>query len=272
VLKCVIACSLLTLSFTLAGCNILSNNPQNADTGATAQARWSEATARQLREAIDRRAAHGLDRVRFVVEGQPGNADGQEALTQSALRYARALAQGASDPSKLYTVYTVSRPKPEVLSGLAKALTEGKLGDWFDSVAPQDNNYVKLSEAYLALRKQGNAATPAIQGSSAPLKPGATEPRIPAIADQLVASDYLDRAAAQGERYNPAMVKAVQRMQADYGIKPDGVIGSEALEILNLSDGDRARAIAVAMERRRWLDRDAPATRIDVNLSSATLT
>ncbi len=41
------------------------------------------------------------------------------------------------------------------------------------------------------------------------------------------------------------MVKAVQRMQADYGIKPDGVIGSEALEILNLSDSDRARTLAV---------------------------
>src|SRR3546814_12830635 len=67
------------------------------------------------------------------------------------------------------------------------------------------------------------------------------------------------------------MVKAVQRMQADYGIKADGVIGREALEILNLSDADSARTIAVAMERMRWLDRNPPATRIDVNLASARL-
>ena len=89
---------------------------------------------------------------------------------------------------------------------------------------------------------------------------------------QLVASGYLDRSAAQGEGYSQAMVRAVQHMQADYGIKPDGVIGRDALEILNLSDADRARAIAVAMERMRWLDRNPPATRIDVNLAAARLT
>lgn len=31
------------------------------------------------------------------------------------------------------------------------------------------------------------------------------------------------------------------------------------------------KAIAVAMERMRWLDRNPPATRIDVNLASARL-
>jgi murein L,D-transpeptidase YcbB/YkuD len=210
--------------------------------------------------------------MRLVVEGEPRSADGQEALTQSALRYAAALAQGASDPSKLHTIYTVPRPRPDLRGGLATALAEGKLADWFDSLAPQDDNYRKLSQAYLALRKQGDAPSATIPDAAEPLKPGATNARVPAIARQLVASDYLDRAAAQGDRYNPVVVRAVQRMQADYGIKPDGVIGSEALEILNLSDAGRARAIAVAMERMRWLDGDAPATRIDVNLASARLT
>jgi murein L,D-transpeptidase YcbB/YkuD len=61
-------------------------------------------------------------------------------------------------------------------------------------------------------------------------------------------------------------------MQADYGIDPDGVIGEDTLEILNLSDADRERAIAAAMERMRWLDRNPPATRIDVNVAAARLT
>ncbi|KAI1692473.1 l,D-transpeptidase catalytic domain-containing protein [Ditylenchus destructor] len=49
------------------------------------------------------------------------------------------------------------------------------------------------------------------------------------------------------------------------------VIGKDALEILNLSDADKARAIAVAMERMRWLDRDPPKTRIDVNVAAGRL-
>jgi murein L,D-transpeptidase YcbB/YkuD len=79
----------------------------------------------------------------------------------------------------------------------------------------------------------------------------------------LRASDYLAQ-ADRSERYDAATVRAVQRMQADYGIDPDGVIGDDTLEILNLTDTEKARAIAVAMERLRWLDRDPPATRIDV--------
>jgi len=270
--KRVIAGSLLALTFTLAGCNFLSGEPDKAAIATSIdQVHWDDASVRQLRKAIDGRAAHGLDRMKFVVEGQPGSAEGEKALTRSALRYAAALARGASDPEKLYDIYTVPRPKPDLLRGLAGALSTGKVGDWIDGLAPKDDGYRSLSKAYIALRKQGDAPTPAIPDKGEPLKPGTADPRIPAIARQLVASDYLDRAAAQGGSYSPAMVQAVQHMQADYGIKPDGVIGSDALEILNLSDADRARTIAVAMERMRWLDRNAPPTRIDVNIAAGRL-
>ena len=67
------------------------------------------------------------------------------------------------------------------------------------------------------------------------------------------------------------MVAAMKAMQVDYGIKPDGMIGSDALAILNLSDPERASAIAVNMERLRWLERSPPASRIDVNLAAARL-
>lgn len=269
--KGVIACSLLALSFTLAGCDFLSPSPRS-DPGASARAaRWSDAAVGQLRAAIEGRAAHGLDHLRFPIEGEVGNAEGEAALTRSALRYAAALARGASDPARLYDIYTLPRPNPDLPRGLAGALADGRVKDWLASLAPQDDVYRKLSQAYLGLRRPAGAPAAPIPDTAEPLKPGATDRRVPAIARQLVASDYLDPAAARGNRYGPAMVRAVRRMQTDYGIKPDGVIGSEALEILNLSDADRARAIAVAMERLRWLDRTPPATRIDVNLASALL-
>ena len=238
--------------------------------GETAAARWSETTARQLHEAIAGRAAHGLDRLRFE-DIAPGAPLDDAALTRAALAYAAALAGGASDPVKLYRVYTLPRPKPDLPRGLAAALAAGKVGEWLASLAPQDDGYRTLSRAYLALRGHDDAV-PAIPQAKAALKPGATDPRIPAIARQLAAFDYLDASAAQGERYTPAMVAAVRRMQADYGVRPDGTIGDETVAILNLSDADRARAIAVDMERMRWLERTPPATRIDVNLAAARLT
>lgn len=269
--KNVIACSLLVLSFTFTGCDFLPGKQSGAGVIAE-QARWSDATARQLRKAVDQRSVHALDGLRFTVDGLPDSADGQKALTQSALHYAAAVARGASDPTKLHTIYTIPRLDSDLRRDLAEALKRGKVDDWIESLAPQDDNYRRLSEGYLLLHRHTSSPAPAIPETAEPLKPGTADPRIPAIARQLVASDYLDRATAPGDHYGSTMVRAVQRMQADYGIKPDGIIGSDALEILNLSDADRARAIAVAMERMRWLDRNAPATRIDVNLASARLT
>lgn len=267
--RSLIAGALLALPLVLAACDPSGSPPPSGI--SSDQAQWSDATARQLRAAIDRRAAPGLDRLPFAVEGRPGAADGNAALTRSALRYAAALAGGAVDPAKLYRVYTLPRPRVDLQHGLADAIAAGKVDAWLESLAPQDANYRKLSQAYLALRKSPGAAAPAIPATAEPLRPGQTDARIPAIARQLVASDYLDPAQAAGDRYSPAMVRAVQRMQADYGIDADGIVGAGVLEILNLSDADRARAIAVAMERMRWLDRQVPATRIDVNIAAGRL-
>jgi murein L,D-transpeptidase YcbB/YkuD len=66
-------------------------------------------------------------------------------------------------------------------------------------------------------------------------------------------------------------VQAVKQWQADSGLKPDGVIGPDTITALNASPRDRARQIAVAMERLRWLDRNPPATRIDVNTAGTYL-
>jgi murein L,D-transpeptidase YcbB/YkuD len=67
------------------------------------------------------------------------------------------------------------------------------------------------------------------------------------------------------------MVAAVKKVQADYGIEADGVIGNSTVEALNTGARDRARILAVNLERRRWLDRAPPATRIDVNTAAAEL-
>ncbi len=255
----------------LAGCSV-NVVPDNQSTTANTSepavpAQWTKDTRAQLRQAIDARAVHGLDQMSFA-----SDASDEAGITKQALAYASALAHGATDPTKLYDEYTVPRPNPDLRAGLATALVANNVKGWLADLAPADQNYQRLSKAYLALRQQPGSPTPAIPVTGEAIKPGATDPRIATIARELVILDYLDQGAAQGDRYTPAMVKAVQEMQADYGMKPDGVIGSAALAILNMSDIDRARAVAIAMERLRWLERTPPATRIDVNLAAARLT
>ncbi|RVT90574.1 murein L,D-transpeptidase [Sphingomonas crocodyli] len=205
------------------------------------------------------------------VETTADGASRDAALTKIALRYAGMLATGASDPKKLHKVFTLARPEVDLRAGLAKALNDGKLGEWLDSLAPEDAHYAQLSKAYVALVQTGQKVTAAIPDQGKAIEPGATDTRIPAIVRQLGTTGYLPEGGASENVYAPRVVAAVRRVQADYGIRPDGIIGGEALAILNLSDADRARAIAVAMERMRWLAQQPPATRIDVNVAAAML-
>jgi len=259
---------------TMGGCDRLKQltGDKSADANTPRPAIWTATTARQLREALDSRAAHGLDRLPMETGGTPGTDEGDAALTRAALAYARALAAGATNPTRLYDLYTIPRPRPDLRSGLTLALQKGDVRGWLEGLAPQDANYRRLSRAYLAIVQHGSAPAPVIPDAGKQIRPGSSDPRIPLIARQLAALDYLDRRFADQHRYSPKMVAAVRALQADYGINPDGIIGSAALAILNTTDADRARALAVAMERLRWLDRSPPPTRIDVNLAAARLT
>ncbi|WP_293400862.1 L,D-transpeptidase family protein [Phenylobacterium sp.] len=254
------------MSLALLGCN--AKPPP--DRSATLEAPpWDAGLTRQLSEAIDKRRAHGLDRLAFDA---PKAGQDDAALTKTALAYASALARGASDPHKLFEIYTLPRPDPDLQRELAQAMSERKVGAWLEALAPQDENYRKLSQAYLALGEGAPAAGPDIARTSTSIRPGQSDVRIPAVAAQLVALDYLEARQAGGLAYSGPMVAAVRRMQGDYGIEADGVLGGRTLEALSLTDEQRAAQIAANMERLRWLEREPPATRIDVNIAAARLT
>jgi murein L,D-transpeptidase YcbB/YkuD len=54
-------------------------------------------------------------------------------------------------------------------------------------------------------------------------------------------------------------------------LKTDGIVSGDTLAVLNLGPGGLARECAIAMERLRWLQRNPPATRIDVNTAATFL-
>ena len=83
------------------------------------EAAWSDGKTRELMEAIKAADKHGIDADRFLaIVGEAPNAAREEAaLTLAAISYAEALAMGMAEPKKVWGIYTVKRPKADVVAG-----------------------------------------------------------------------------------------------------------------------------------------------------------
>lgn len=285
------ALAAVLISTTLASCNFVSRSPDQSGGHPVAQASGmtlNEQAEKQIREAIAQAPMHGLKPDLFL----KGNVTG-EALVQAGLKYASALATGYSDPKKLFEVYTIPRASADVRAGMQQAIQQGNVGDWMSSLAPQTPEYKALSQAFVRYAKLvGQGATQQIASDTA-IDPGQRDERVTKIAAVLHAGGYLpddqQRTAAEQKNgqqssqtnelqlgavnntYSPEMVSAVKQFQADSGVKSDGVLGKDTLAALNTGAASRARQLAVAMERLRWLQREPAKTRIDVNTAASFL-
>jgi murein L,D-transpeptidase YcbB/YkuD len=248
---------------------------------------WSAESGKGLMEILQGAQRHGLDPTPFVrlIQAAEGRGARDAELTLAALRYAEALSAGVVDPKSVHDIYTLDRPKLEVAAGLEQALNANRLGDWLDGLAPQDDEYKALSQAYLAYqdRAQAAAANPAPAGAT--VRPGAADPRLNLVAARMAEEGYLDAtlvppaptaAAAQTQpppaaRLTPAMAAGLKLFQADQDLPATGAFDDATAAALNTVAADRARQLAVNLERRRWLARDPAATRIDVNTAANTL-
>ena len=275
------ALSLALCSTALASCSVKDNQSGNAssDQSVGVSVNWDNKTERQLRDAIAEAPANGLKPELFLKGGETG-----AALTDAAVKYASALANGYSDPGQLHEVYTIPHPKVDVRHGLAEAIQKGDVKGWLASLVPQTDEYRALSEAHLHYLQLASKAQPQPIPDGKPIKPGRRDKRIPLVIAALGANGLFGpllpaqpRPGAHvdlktvPDRYTPQIAQAVRKVQAEWGLKPDGVIGGETLDALNAGPAYRARQLAIAMERLRWLPRTPPATRIDVNTAASLL-
>jgi murein L,D-transpeptidase YcbB/YkuD len=193
--------------------------------------------------------------------------DLESAVTKAALAFSRALAHGVTDPDHVHGIFGLETNQIDLESGLSRALSTGSLVTCLDGLAPQDAEYKAISNAYLAYVDRRSADDiPA----GRPIRPGARDPRLQSIAQALSRLGYISLGPLP-QTYTPALVAAVREFQSDSGLEVDGVVGRSTLAMLNKGPGDRARQLAVNLERRRWLVRDPPPDRIDVNLAAGQL-
>jgi len=257
---------------------------------------WSAAQGKELEASLQDASRHGIDPQRFIslIRSADNVAEREASLTLAALAYAEALSQGLVDPGKIHEIYTVPRNTVDVVAGLNAALNADHVGDWLASLAPADAEYKALSNAYLRYKARAgtNQALTEIPTGTF-IRIGDRDPRVALIAQRLRNAGYYEPPSLDDVEAPPAMPAAsssdtqavavpdsialtrelsdaVKELQSAYGLKDDGVVGDDTIKLLNIGFADRARQLALNLERRRWLERAPAPTRIDVN-TAATL-
>jgi len=239
---------------------------------------WNADRLKALSAVATRSERHGLsgaDYFDFVgLAADPASADVR--TTAAALGYARILAEGRVRPEAVEDLWEMQKNRVDAPRGLSDALGQGRLLDWYEGLAPTDIGYSNLSAGYVRysrLARQGG--WPRFRAGDT-IEPGASDSRIPALIARLVAEGDLkpedgERLKAQGLVYSRDLQTAVQGFQARHGLGVDSRIGAATQRSLAASADDRARQIALNLERRRWLKREVSPERIEVNTAAAIM-
>lgn len=242
------------------------------------QPAWTPERVQALGQVIADADRHGLDPSQYL-DGVAVVSDPQQAdmrLTAAALTYAKVLSEGTVDPTTVEELWEMVQNRVALGAPMAEALRQNRLSDWMNSLAPTDIGYTNLSAGYIRYRDISLAGGWPVFGSGGAIRPGDTDRRIPALIQRLRAEGDLSRADmagidVNGTVYTDAIQTAVRRFQVRHGLVSDGIIGQGSMSALSATAEDRARQIALNLERRRWLNRDLNPERIEVNTAAAIM-
>ncbi len=242
------------------------------------QPAWTDATADDLLHAIGDSARHGLDpanyhlaaleRLRAAAPGPAQRAERDLLQTDALIRLAYHLLFGKVDPERLDANWNFTRDlanlEPEAT--LQQALVEGHVSDWLTGLAPHHPFYRSLIDALAEHRRlEAAGGWPAVPEGPT-LKPGMTDPRVPALRRRLVVTRDLATDDAS-PLYDATLAAAVRTFQERHGLTPDGVAGAATVQEMNLPVGHRIDQLRATLERCRWVMRDLPGRFVLVNVA-----
>ena len=176
------------------------------------------------------------------------------ALSVELLRLISDLHIGRANPRSADFVLDVEARKVELPPLVLAAVRAGRVRELVSEVEPHFFDYRRLLAVlagYRALANDPGVAPVVLENH---LRPGDAFPRASEVARWLSAlGDLPAGEPAPRDRYEGALVAAVERFQRRHGLEPDGVIGTATARALAVPPAARVRQIELALERYRWI-------------------
>ncbi|QSP94718.1 L,D-transpeptidase family protein [Marinobacter salinisoli] len=203
-------------------------------------------------------------------------ADLDMLLSDAFLLLSSHLLEGKVNPRTRQPDWSASDRTQDIVAALATALATEDVSGALARLRPAHPGYRQLVDA----RQQ---MTPLLGRSWLPIafgpviRPGDRDDRLPEIRRRLRAlTDLADREQRAPPSnlgaYTPEMKPALATFQARHGLAPDGLIGPQTLQALNMLPIERVRQIDASLERWRWLPEALGERYVLVNIAGYSLT
>lgn len=221
--------------------------------------------ADQVRRLIVQgRIAQGLRYSTAEAEVLPADPQG---LVRAALDYARAIHIGRLDTADFQEDWALRPAAWDPLPAFAQAVATNRLAQWFAGLTPQYEGYDNLRKGLARYRRIAAAGGWNAIPAGPDLSQGSSGARVAALRARLALED--GDVVATGNQFDAALKEAVVRAQRRYGLPPTGVVSTGTLAALNVPVSSRVRQIMANMERWRWMPKEMPVDRIQVNIAAA---
>jgi murein L,D-transpeptidase YcbB/YkuD len=180
------------------------------------------------------------------------------------------LAAGQVEPATTTPAWRVPPPRPPSDSQLAGALRQAP-SQAAAEFRPSGPGYDALRAAFAQYRAAAAGGEWALPDTAVWLRPGVRDSATRALRRRLIRTGDLPAPDSVSLSYDSALQAAVRRAQHRLGLSPDGLVGPVTWQALAVPAAARAQAIAVNLERYRWLPDDGPGTTLIVDAAAGTL-
>jgi len=189
------------------------------------------------------------------------------------LQYASDLQVGRFLPHKVDPDFFQEGRSIDQLAALQGLALAPNLDQFFIAWQPQAPEYADLRAALADYRAlAGAGGWPGVPLGDT-IKPGMSDPRVPALRARLAVTDGADPVAPPGaeEVYDDGLVAVVKAFQARHGLEVDGIVGKASIVALNVPVETRVQDIVLAMERWRWMPPQLGVNHLIVNIAGFEL-
>ncbi len=239
---------------------------------------FNEAKANAVLGVLEQSWQHGLNpnnyhvtQIRSLIDNasSKNKYELELAVSDALVRYGRDMTGMRINPKAIGQRAKYWRQPLQGLDILDFVAKESNTKGAIEALSPQGNLYKKLQEELVELYKTPPEGSTKRLSTNSTLRPGTTNSQVAILRAKLGLSDA---SATQGlNYYDDALAKAVMAFQRSHGLKPDGIVGSNTINLINMTRDDRIDQLLVNLERLRWVEEDKPPRYVMVNVPSATL-